>query len=230
MTNTDESAFADAHPRDGEKFTQFIHMARPAWTTEVYPVKDGVFPQENAQFDGVMITGSPASVRSDADWIAPLLDLIRRYHAQGQPMFGACFGHQALAQALGGALDKNPGGWVHGVVAVDCIHPLAYAELPDVFYLSASHAEQVSAAPAGAKVYASSPGCPVAGFVIADHVLTTQHHPEIGPSFLAALTEEMAEGLGDDLTATARASLSRAPDQAMFAEIVARFFEAAHRR
>ena len=63
MTNTDESDFAQDHPRDGEKFTTLVHLVRPDWRVEVFNVKDGVFPGDITDFDGVMITGSPSSVR-----------------------------------------------------------------------------------------------------------------------------------------------------------------------
>ncbi len=115
MTNTDESAFADAHPRDGAKFTDMIRSVRPDWTTEVFAVKDGIFPGDLARFDGVMITGSPASVNDGDAWTARLLDLIRVMVAEGVPIFGACYGHQAVAKALGGSVGANAGGFVHGL-------------------------------------------------------------------------------------------------------------------
>ena len=72
MTNTDESAFAQAHPKDGEKFAALIHAVRPDWSCDVFAVKDGVFPDDLAAFDGVMVTGSPASVHDDEPWIGRL--------------------------------------------------------------------------------------------------------------------------------------------------------------
>ncbi|MBB97701.1 MAG: glutamine amidotransferase [Rhodobacteraceae bacterium] len=229
MTNTDESAFARAHPLDGEKFTRFIHLARPGWTVEVHAVKDGQFPAGLEGLDGAMITGSPASVRSGAPWVGQLLALIREMESRRLPMFGACFGHQAIALALGGTVDANPGGWVHGVVPVEITRQPDFSALADRIHLCASHAEQVSALPPGARGFATSPGCAEAGFTLGAHVVTIQHHPEMTPAFLAALTEVMAADLGPDLTARARESLEIAPDQAAFAETVARFFEGAAR-
>ena len=40
--------------------------------------------------------------------------LIRRIRASGRPMIGVCFGHQIIAQALGGKVEKFPGGWSVG--------------------------------------------------------------------------------------------------------------------
>ncbi len=127
MTNTDESDFARAHPKDGEKFTSLVHLVRPDWTTEVFSVKDDVFPAGLEWFDGVMITGSPASVHDGAPWIARLTDLIRDIAACGKPIFGACFGHQAVAMALGGEVGPNPGGWVLGLTQMDVVDRPAWA-------------------------------------------------------------------------------------------------------
>ncbi|HBN30630.1 MAG TPA: glutamine amidotransferase, partial [Rhodobacteraceae bacterium] len=46
MTNTDETPFADDHPRDGEKFQILLNEARPDWTFEIFTAKDGVFPND----------------------------------------------------------------------------------------------------------------------------------------------------------------------------------------
>ncbi|MEX0351225.1 MAG: type 1 glutamine amidotransferase [Paracoccaceae bacterium] len=230
MTNTDESVFAQRHPKDGEKFTDLIQLVRPDWTTEVFAVKDSVFPKDLARFDGVMITGSPASVRSGEDWALRLLDLIRAMHAQKIPMFGACFGHQAIALALGGALDDNPEGWVHGLTPNDVAAKESWtSHLPDRIHLYSSHKEQVSILPEGARNLSVSEQCTTSGFAIGRHIYTTQHHPEMSPDFMAALTEEVASILGPDVTERARASLAASADQRGFAESIALFFEQASR-
>ncbi|TMV11382.1 type 1 glutamine amidotransferase [Arenibacterium halophilum] len=228
MTNTDESAFATHHPKDGQKFTDMICARRPEWQCQVFSVKDSVFPDTLSGLDGAMITGSPASVLDGAPWVARLLDLIRDANAARFPLFGACFGHQAIALALGGQIGKNPGGYVHGAVEVDSVAQVDWAiDLPDPFRLYASHKEQVIAAPESARIIARSIDCANAGMAIGRHIYTTQHHPEMSADFIAALTEEMAEALTPDQLARARASLQRPADGAAFAESVARFFEQA---
>ena len=228
MTNTDESPFAADHPKDGQKFTDMIRACRPDWRCEVFPVKDGVFPETLIGLDGAMITGSPASVLDSAPWVSQLLDLIRDANAARFPLFGACFGHQAIALALGGQISTNPGGYVHGAVEVDSVAQVDWAiDLPDPFRLYASHKEQVIAAPESARIIARSLDCANAGMAIGRHIYTTQHHPEMSADFIAALTEEIVDALTPDQLARARASLQRPVDGAVFAETAARFFEQA---
>jgi len=228
MTNTDESTFAERHPKDGEKFTDLIHLVRPGWTVEVFAVKDGVFPEDIARFDGALITGSPASTRSGAAWVDRLFELIRDMHARRMPVMGVCFGHQAIALALGGAVGDNPGGWAHGLLHAELrARPEWTGDLPDVVRLYGSHKEQVTRLPEGATPLARSEGCPIAGFAIGRHIYTTQHHPEMSKAFIAELTREMTGTLGRELTESALASLAEPADTEAFAESIARFFEQA---
>jgi GMP synthase-like glutamine amidotransferase len=228
MTNTDESAFAQRHPKDGEKFTALIHSVRPDWTCDVFSVKDGVFPDDLSAFDGVIVTGSPASVHDGEPWIDRLLETIRDIVKRQIPLFGACFGHQAIALALGGKVEKNPGGWVFGLTKADVVDPAPWMEpLGEGLAQYGAHIEQVTELPECARVLIGSAACPASGFAIADRVYTTQNHPEMSPDFIAALVEEYAEKLPSGVIEAARASLAEKADYREFAESIARFFEQA---
>lgn len=226
VTNTDESEFAHRHPKDGQKFPTMMARVRPCWTFDVFSAKDGQFPEPLTVYDGVMITGSPASVHDKEPWIAQLLELIRDIHLIGLPLFGACFGHQAIALALGGTVERNPSGYQHGRIEnqITGRQPWMTA-VPDRFSLYGSHIEQVTALPDQASAVARSTDCSIAGFVVGSHVYTTQHHPEMTPDFIAALTDDMAEYLGSTVADAARLSLKQATDSDAFAESIAQFFE-----
>lgn len=217
MTNTDESAFAQAHPKDGDKFQRLVASLRPDWTCSVYAVKDGEFPADLAVFDGYIITGSPASAHDDQPWVARLLRDIRQIADLKIPLFGACFGHQAIAMALGGRVGANPGGWVFGRVET------TMADGPIKLY--AAHREQVTDLPTGARALGGNAECPIGSFAIGDHILTTQYHPEMTAGFIAALVEELSEALPKDVIAKARASLSAPAETNRIAKVIVEFLE-----
>lgn len=228
MTNTDESDFADRHPRDGEKFATMIASVRPDWQISVFAVKDGSFPRTLSGFDGIMITGSPASVHDPDPWISRLEKLVRDCVAARVPLFGACFGHQVIAKALGGTVEENPNGWVFGLAEAEATDRPDWARgIGDRFSQYAAHIEQVTSLPDGARAWARADHCDTVGFVIGNFVFTTQNHPEMSHAFMSALIEEYGPKLPPDVVDTARSSMEGRADTDTFAEAVARFFEQA---
>lgn len=228
VTNTDQSAFAARHPRDAEKFTVLMKGARPDWQVTTFEVTENVFPASLAGFDGLLIGGSPASVNDENHWIERLSELIRKAFDDGVPMMGVCFGHQAIAQALGGKVGPNPGSFVLGTTETRLIAPAPWvSDGEDRITLASAHGEQVTALPSGAEVLGESAGCKVAAYRIGSRVFATQHHPEMTPGFLAALIEEFAPDFPPEVGTRARASLARSPEGPRFAEWIARFFEQA---
>ncbi len=219
MTNTDESAFSQAWPKDGDKFIALIAPLRPDWTFTVYAVKDGVFPKELAAFDGYIITGSPASVHDDQPWIGQLLALIRQIAGLHLPMFGACFGHQAIAMALGGRVGPNPGGWVLGQTET-VMNDAAIG-------LYAAHREQVLTLPAGGQGLGGNAACRIGSFSVGSQILTTQYHPEMTPDFIAALVEHLDGALPKSVIEHARASLEYSAETDRMAQTIVAFLEQA---
>ncbi|OSP54263.1 type 1 glutamine amidotransferase [Pseudoruegeria sp. SK021] len=143
------------------------------WRFSTWSVMDMAFPENVDAADAWLVTGSRYGVYEDHAFIPPLEDFIRAAWAAKRPMVGICFGHQAIAQALGGTVVKAPSGWNVGrqVYQVDGAGPLA---------LTAWHQDQVIALPAGATVIARNDACPIAGFTMGQTILTLQPHPELG--------------------------------------------------
>jgi GMP synthase-like glutamine amidotransferase len=230
VTNTDFSDFARARPLDDAKFAALIAEVRPDWQVTAFWVCRGEFPDSLAGVDGVMITGSPASVTDGADWMVTLGDLIVRLIAARTPLFGACFGHQAIGKALGSPILRNPDCWAHGLIEVTRTARAPWSGPEERFALHGSHVEQVGALPEGATRLFESPGCPVAGFALGTHVFTIQHHPEMTREFMQDLVEEYADHVGPEVTAAARRSLAQGEAHRRgFAEEIAAFFEQARR-
>ena len=151
--------------------------------------------------------------------------MIRDIDERGIPMFGACFGHQAIAVALGGRVSQNADGWVHGYVETEAISALPWLETPKRTGLYASHIEQVSELPKGARAVVRGPGCPIGGFIKGQSIFTTQYHPEMSDDFIADLVEFTEDYVGAEVTAKARASLSNRADRDMAGKQIVTFFE-----
>jgi GMP synthase-like glutamine amidotransferase len=227
LTNDDTSAFAAQFPDDGQKVVQLLQPLRPDWTFVVVPVKDGVLPASLAAFDGHVITGSPASVNDDSlPWVGPLLDFIRAVHAARQPLMGLCFGHQAVARALGGQVARNAAGWGLGTAPTHwhadrpCMQPSQASTT-----LMAAHNEQVTRMPEGAVCLGGSEFCPIGSMQIGQHIWTTQFHPEMPRVFMQALLGYLADKLDARTLAQAHASLSEPVDAPLFGQWMVQFFE-----
>lgn len=226
-TNTDDSAFAARHPRDVEKFLVLMQGVRPGWKITAFDLPKGEFPDDVQGFDGFLIGGSPSSVHDEDAWIERLLSVIRKAYAAGKPLAGACFGHQAIAKALGGTVGANPGAFVLGTAETEVVAPAPWMAPVASFRLAAAHGEQVTVLPPGAEVVGRTPGCPAAAYRIGDRVFATQYHPEMTPEFLAALVEEFAPHFPAEVGQAARDSLALGTEGPRFAEWIARFFEQA---
>src|SRR5690606_28142769 len=121
--------------------------------------RNGALPKP-ADFDGLLITGSPAGVYEDHVWIAPLEHLVRETAKAGKPQVGICFGHQLMAKAFGGEVRKSDKGWGVGVHHYDVTADTPWmAPMQGKISCAVSHQDQVIAPPPGAKVIAGSDFC-----------------------------------------------------------------------
>jgi len=127
-----------------------------------------------------VITGSSNSVTERAPWMLRLEELVRSVAASPVPLFGICFGHQIVAQALGGEVAKNPRGREIGTVRVRRVADDPMLDhAPADFDVNATHVDAVVRLPAGARVLAASELDPTQAFAIGDTVRCVQFHPEI---------------------------------------------------
>ena len=153
---------------------------------ETYNVVDEQYPSAPDACDGWLITGSKHGAYEDHPWIPPLEEFIRAVYASGRPMIGVCFGHQIIAQALGGKVIKYPGGWSVGRTEYDLDG--------ETFALNAWHQDQVTEVPQGAEVIGKSDFCAHAALVYDDRILTIQPHPEFGPDIVEDLIRLRGKG------------------------------------
>ncbi|SPF81038.1 type 1 glutamine amidotransferase [Pseudoprimorskyibacter insulae] len=152
-----------------------------------YAVVNGEFPDGPEAQDGWLITGSRHGVYEDHAWLPPLEALIRDIYTAGKPLIGVCFGHQIIAQALGGDVRKFDGGWSIG--ATD------YAFGDETRRLNAWHQDQVVTPPEGAETVAKTDFCAHAALLYPGHAYTVQPHPEFGHDVVKGLIDLRAPGV-----------------------------------
>lgn len=174
-------------------FVRLFERACDDFSYVVTNVLDGELPAEDEESDIYLITGSNNGVYEDIPWIKALLKWIME-NAMRRKMVGICFGHQAVAQALGGKVEKAPVGWGTGVRESRLEGEEALRWFPSgVMRLMYNHHDQVMVLPAGAKVFASSTFCPIEGFTIGDNIITFQGHPEYVPEYAVHLIMDFAD-------------------------------------
>ena len=169
---------------------------------------------------GFVITGSSASVTERAPWILRVEEYIRRIHDAAVPLFGICFGHQLVGQALGGEVTKNPRGREIGTVRVRLM-PGAAGEpilsgLPTSFTANHTHLDSVTTLPRGARLLAETDLERHAIFAVGPRTKCVQFHPEMDGDamrgYVSARAQVIASEGGEPHAILA--SVSDTPDSA----------------
>jgi len=151
-------------------------------------------------FDGVLVTGSPAMVSHRLDWSERTADWLRGFHQTGRPLLGVCYGHQLIAHALGGEVGPNPAGRQMGTKAVqiqDPDDPLLGSMSPRAAF-HVTHMEAVLSPPADARVIATTQGDPNHALYFGACSWGVQFHPEFDASIMSSYIELRADLLDEE--------------------------------
>lgn len=194
-------------------------LAGRGFEFETYAVLDDVLPDSVDNADGWLITGSKFGVYEPHSWIAPLEEFLRAAYAADIPIIGVCFGHQILAQALGGTVEKFAGGWSVGKVAYQTDKSDQPTEL------MAFHQDQVTALPDDAEVIGSTDFCQFAMLAYGNKALTVQPHPEFTAEFMVDLLKARGDMLPPDIVDQANENLAGDNANEVLADHFEHFFK-----
>jgi GMP synthase (glutamine-hydrolysing) len=213
---------AELQPLHGDTDTLFMHLlAGHGFEFQAYDVEHMQFPESPEDCDGWLIPGSKHGAYEDHPFIKPLEDFIRDCVARDIPLVGVCFGHQIIAQALGGEVVKWPKGWALG--------KSEYETSDGTVSLNAWHQDQVTKLPEGAEVLGGNTYCANAFLSYGRHAFTIQPHPEFGDGIIRAMVESR-KGTGTYPDALMDAALREArtcsgSDADRVATAIAHFFK-----
>jgi len=181
-------------PTYGRFDKQFIKLLGPdAFDYKSYAVVDQQLPAAISEADAWLITGSKHGVYEDHPWIPPLEAFVREVYEAKLPLVGICFGHQLMAQALGGKVEKFKSGWVAGNQPYELNTQSGLSNVS----VNAWHQDQVVSLPADAQVIGSSESCKFAVLAYGDNTLSMQPHPEFTNDFLGGLLDTRGRTLPD---------------------------------
>ncbi len=175
------------------EYPEMIEKAFSATNSELcfqtYLADEGQLPECTDECDAYIITGSRHSVfDTDELWINPLRDFIVRLHKAKIKAIGICFGHQLIAEVMGGKVERADSGWQIGVHRAIIQQSKGFMQ-PKMatFYIAMMCEDQIQTVPETATILASSQGCDYMMLQYDNHFLSIQGHPEYSLDFAKAL-------------------------------------------
>lgn len=197
------STFAEMILRFGDYDAWFARALGSEVACRVHEAQEGELPDPD-EADGWIVTGARGSVARPEPGTERLLDWIREVARRDSPLLGVCYGHQAICAALGGRVERHPGGWEIGTTEVELTaagreDPL-FAGFPERFSVQTTHEDYVAHLPPDATLLAVNPHTEVQAIALGPRVRGVQFHPEV--------TEEIAR----DFVVRRRHLLEREPE------------------
>ena len=227
QTGTVAPELSDEHGSYVTMFERMLQRADPSFTAMLWDVNEKhEIPASPQEAEGWIITGSRHGVYEDHPWIDPLKEFLRTTHAAQVPMVGVCFGHQILAEALGGAVAKSDRGWGCGIHEYTLRDRPVWMDQPaQTIAIHAMHQDQIVKLPPGATVLAESPFCPYAALAYGETAMSIQPHPEFDGAFQRGIINLRRGGaIPEKIADTALAGIDGPTDSDMFGRWITNFF------
>lgn len=206
-------------------FGNLFRRHAPEIVLELFDIQQDEYPEHPDRYAGFIGTGSSRSVWENIDWISRFKKFVIELYQGGNKFIGICFGHQMIAEALGGRCEKSGRGWGVGVKKVAVVQKKSWMnpEL-DSYRLIFSHQDQISALPENSKVLGGNEHCPCSMILVGSHFLGIQAHPEFTPAYSRRLMQMRIDRIGLQAVQEAEKTLQEKTDEAVMTQWMANFF------
>lgn len=217
-------SFRSVYGDVSDRFMNLFSRHESTIDFEPYDAVKGNLPDVRANLNGFLITGSASSAFDDTGWISDTKQFLRNLYREQKKMVGICFGHQVIAEALGGKVVRSSRGWGLGVQTAFIEKPGNWMKpFVKACNIIVSHQDQVETLPPHATLLGSTAHCRNFLYTIDKSVLGIQGHPEIDKTFAAALYASRIESLGQKAIDDAINSLQEPVDQTLWAKWIVNF-------
>lgn len=208
----------------GDMFENLLQLVDKSLAFARYQVMESDYPENIDDCDAYLITGSNSGIYDDKRWIRRLQDYVITLVGRQKKLIGICFGHQLIAQALGGRAQKSEKGWGVGL-STSTVYVTKPWMVPakGTFALITSHQDQVTALPPHAELIAGDDFCAYASYQVGDHILTFQGHPEFTPDYARQRMHDRREIIGEQRYRQGMASLNQSADHTLIAKWIINF-------
>ncbi len=214
-----QSRYKSDRPSYQQMFATLLHAKDESLRFTTYVCFDDHFPSDITCCDAWLITGSKSACYENLPWMLKLEDLIREFYINGVPCIGVCFGHQIMALALGGKVEKSPKGWGVGTATIKLCDNLPWMQpFKDQLNIPVSHQDQIVKLPDEANIIGGSDFCPYFLLNYGTSLMSIQGHPEFSKSYAEALIHERKKDIGQKRSKQALESLNKSADSMLFAQ------------
>jgi len=213
----------DLATRFGDYPAMFAELLGAGFEITTYDVAAGALPERPEAHEAYIVTGSPVGVYDRLPWIEALKDFLREAKGKAK-LVGVCFGHQIMAEAFGGRVEKSDKGWGVGLQTYRVTGRAPWMDGAASVSIPVSHQDQVVVQPPATVVLAESDFTPCGVLAWLDQpAISMQFHPEFASEYAKALIRHRREALPDPDAALT--SLDSADDRERVAGWIRRFLK-----
>lgn len=207
-----------------EMIKQMFKRADPPVSFDTYDCKDGQFPSDINKYDFYITTGSKTSAFEELEWVEKSIQFIQLLDKYKKKLIGICFGHQLMAMALEGKVERSEKGWGVGIARNRVVtNPEWMSKKISKIDILVSHQDQITELPSDTMVIAESDFCPFFVVQWGGYFLSIQGHPEWNRDYSRTLMNDRRAIIPADIIDSALDSLEIEPGNATFMQWVVDF-------